>query len=194
MRSAIKIGERVYLRPIEVADAAAIATSSHTETEPEFQDDGRVPTSVIAFEAWIRRHGATGVPDNIVLAICLRHDDRCVGTVRLGDIDWINRTAETGTGLFHADDRGRGIGTEAKHLLLEYAFHDLGLHVLHSMVYAGNTRSAAALIKQGYRPAGRLTADVQRNGAFHDTLVFDVTREEWEAAYANWRNRRASSA
>jgi hypothetical protein len=30
--------------------------------------------------------------------------------------------------------------------------------------------------------AGRLTADVQLGGGFHDTLVFDITRADWERA------------
>jgi RimJ/RimL family protein N-acetyltransferase len=128
----------------------------------------------------MRKLAGTGAPEDIVFAICRRDDDRFLGTVRLGHIDWVNRTAETGTGLLAAEDRGRGIGTEAKHLLLAYAFHDLGLHAVWASVYAGNERSAAALGKQGYRLAGRLTADVQRDGGFHDTLIFDITRADWE--------------
>ncbi|HEV2128096.1 MAG TPA: GNAT family N-acetyltransferase [Thermomicrobiales bacterium] len=186
MRNAVKIGERVWLRPLELADARAIALAGHVETE---RVSRRVPTSVIAFERWVRGFATDGAPDAIAFAVCWHGDDTCIGTVRLGQIDWVNRTAETGSGLLSAEDRGRGIGTEAKHLLLEYAFVDLGLHALNAMVYEGNTRSAAALEKQGYRLAGRLTADVQRDGAFRDTLVFDLTREDWERA----RERRRSS-
>lgn len=179
-RNPVKAGERIYLRPVEVADARAIMISSHLESEPQFQ--GRVPTSVMAFESWIRGLASTGVPNAIAFAICWRGDDRCLGTVTIRHIDWINLTAETGTGLLAAEDRGHGIGTEAKRLLLEYAFVDLQLHALHALVYSGNTRSAAALTKQGYRQAGRLTADFQRGGTFHDTLVFDLTRADWEQA------------
>lgn len=189
MRNPVKVGERIYLRPLEVADARAISLAGHLESEPTFQQSGRVPTSVMAFKRWIRGHAVAGVPEEVVFAICRYDDDTCIGTVRLGQIDWINRTAETGTGLFSAGDRDMSIGTEAKHLLLEYAFDDLHLHVLSAMVYAGNTRSAAALEKQGYRLAGRLTADVQRDGAFRDTLVFDIIREDWERARTRWRRQ-----
>lgn len=181
MRNAVKVGDRVYLRPLEIADARAITTSTHVETEPEFQSRGRTPTSIMAFETWIRGLGGTSTPDAIAFAICHRGEDACLGTVMIRHIDWINRTGETGTGLLRAVDRGQGIGTEAKHLLLEYAFLDLQLHALHATVFAGNTRSAAALAKQGYRPAGRLTADIQRGGTFHDTLLFDITRADWDA-------------
>jgi RimJ/RimL family protein N-acetyltransferase len=180
MRNAVKIGERVWLRPLEVTDARTIALAGPLEPESALMQQGRVPTSVIAFEAWIRERAVPGTPEDIIFAICRRDDDVCIGTVRLGQIDWVNRTAETGTGLLAAGDRSRGLGTEAKHLLMEYAFHDLHLHALNSMVYEGNTRSVAALEKQGHRLAGRLVADVQRGGAFHDTLVFDITHDDWE--------------
>lgn len=182
MRNPVKIGERVYLRPLERGDARELALASHLEPETAHRAAGRVPTSVIAFEAWPRKLEGTHTPEDIVFSIGRRDDDRLLGTVRLGHLDWINRTAETGTGLIVAADRGQGLGTEAKHLLLEYAFVDLGLHALNSMVYEHNTRSVAALRKQGYRLAGRLTADEQRDGAFHDTLVFDITRADWELA------------
>jgi len=189
MRNPVKIGARVYLRPLEVTDAQAIMIASHTEAEPGFQNHGRVPTSVMAFETWIRGLSGTATPEAVAFAICKPGVDRCLGTVMIRHIDWINRTGETGTGLLSAEDRGKGIGTEAKHLLLEYAFNDLRLHVLTAMVFSGNARSAAALAKQGYRLAGRLTADVQRGGTFHDTLVFDITRQDWEQAHARWRDR-----
>jgi RimJ/RimL family protein N-acetyltransferase len=182
MRNPVKIGERVYLRLLEVDDAGVIAASGHTEDDAALLEDGRVPTSILAFEAWIRGLATTGTPTAFGFAICRREDDRCIGTTMIRDIDWVNRTGETGSGLLRSEDRNKGIGTEAKHLLLEYGFQNLGLHVLRSFVFSGNPRSAAALMKQGYRPAGRLTADVQRGGRFHDLLVFDVTREEWERA------------
>lgn len=182
MRNAVKVGERVYLRPLERNDARELAMASHLERETAHSANGRVPTSAIAFEAWPRKLDGRQTPEDIVFSICRRDDDRFLGTVGLGHLDWVNRTAETGTGLLDSADRGQGIGTEAKHLLLEYAFVDLGLHALNSMVYEHNTRSIAALRKQGYRLAGRLTADVQRDGVFRDTLVFDITRDDWEQA------------
>lgn len=187
MHNPVKVGKRVYLRPVEIADAKLFADASHLEGETAFRDDGRVPVSVIAFERWVRDLGGPGTPEEMSFAICRRSDDACIGGTTLRHIDWINRTAETGTGLLAMTERGQGLGTEAKHLLLEYAFVDLGLHALNSMVYEHNTRSAAALEKQGYHMAGRLTADVQQGGAFHDTLVFDITRKDWERACARWR-------
>ncbi len=182
MRNQLAVGERIYLRPIEESDAGVLSRSVSEETEVGFDEDGRVPTSVLAFEHWLREQASASVTRELMFAVCRITDDSCIGTVSLRHIDLVNGVAETGSGLFSADHRGKGIGTEAKLLLLRYGFQVLGLHAISSSVFSGNTRSAAALRKQGYKLAGRLTADVHRRGQYMDTLMFDVLRHEWEAA------------
>lgn len=184
MRNPVAVGRRVYLRPIEERDAEALALSSVREPDTRFADAGRVPVSVMAFQHWIRQITEDASGREITFAVCRIGDDGCVGTVTLRHIDPVHRTAETGSGMLAAADRGQGLGTEAKHLLLRFAFETLGLHAISSSVFSGNIRSIAALRKQGYRPAGRLTADVHRGGQFRDTLMFDLLRHEWEAAVA----------
>jgi RimJ/RimL family protein N-acetyltransferase len=179
MRDEVKVGPCLYLRRLTEEDASTLAEASHLEEETGLHEDGRIPMSVLSFEAWIRGLDASAT----VFAISRRGDDRCIGTASIRNIDRINGTAETGSGLLRREDRGKGLGTEAKQLLLEFAFGELGLHVLSSTVFEGNVRSARALQKQGYRFAGRLTANVlAAGGVIGDTLVFDITRHDWEHA------------
>lgn len=193
MRNAIMAGERVYLRPLELADANEMARLTALETETFF-DNGRIPHSPLVYEHWIRELHARQPPDEIQLAVCLREDDRLIGMVGLGPVDWVNRTAETGSWIGAVEYRGQGYGPEAKHLLLEYAFDVLQLHALNSWVWEPNTRSAAAVRRQGYRPAGRIKTPITKDGRYRDMLVFDLTRDEWLAAREEWRARRATHA
>jgi RimJ/RimL family protein N-acetyltransferase len=66
-------------------------------------------------------------------------------------------------------------------LLLEYAFERLGLHMVQSWVYFQNTRSAAALRKQGYREAGRINWLYPNKGTLDNFVLFDLLAEEWRA-------------
>lgn len=179
-------GPRVYLRPLVEDDATQIARSAIVETETQFNERGRVPTSELAYREWIRNIGSR--PDNteVTFAICRAGDDAdtCIGMTTLRHIDHMNGTAETGTGLFRPAGRGQGFGTEAKNLLLSYAFETLHLHVVTAEVFSANTRSAAALRKQGYRLAGRRAAQNHRAGRFLDGLLFDITREDWLALHS----------
>lgn len=181
MHNPIMVGERLYLRPVEVADAEMLAAITATETE-NFMYRGRMPYSPLAFAHGIGEGYKQIPPPSVAFTVCLRGDDRGIGMVGIDGIDYVNGTGETFTDLGPAEMRGKGYGTEAKHLLLEYAFDRLHLHALRSVVMEPNTRSVAALMKQGYRPAGRLKWVDVKGGRYHDALLFDLLRREWLAA------------
>jgi RimJ/RimL family protein N-acetyltransferase len=182
--------ERLYLRPIEVEDGDLLAEIDAQEDETITHMGGRAAHSPIAAKLAIEKSYSSLPPSTIEFAVCLREDDLCIGFVGLVDIDWVNGSAETFSSLRPGEFRGKGYGTEAKHLLLEYAFDHLGLHVLTSWVWQLNERSAGALAKQGYKPAGRLKYDGIEQGVYYDDMVFDVLREDWIAARDAWRASR----
>ena len=161
----------------------------HAAGETESFFDYRFPQSQIAAARSIREGAEKEPPENIHFAVCLKAGDLYIGAVDLMDIDYINRTAETGAWIGLPDYRGAGYGPEAKYLLLEYGFDHLQLHVIVSFVWEPNTRSAAAVQRQGYRPAGRFYADGNRAGVWRDGLIFDILRDEWLTAREEWRAR-----
>ena len=191
MRNPLVVGPRIYLRPSEKSDGEAVSRFQSLESET-FMDRGRVPFSPLAFESLMDDIYKNQPPSDIWLTACLVSDDVPIGTFQLFDIDWINRHAETGAWIHDPAYRSQGYGTEAKHLLLEYAFDHLQMHSLISYVWEPNTRSAAAVQKQGYRPAGRIKWDDIKDGVYRDTLLFDILRDEWLAGRDVWREKLAA--
>jgi RimJ/RimL family protein N-acetyltransferase len=192
MRNPMMVGERVYLRPIDKGDAERFAWMDAVETDT-FMWRGPMPSSPLETERWVEELYKSEPPGEVFFAVCLRENDTCIGMVGLDDIDYVNRVAETASFLGPAEVRGKAYGTEAKHLLLEYAFDRLHLHALRSVVWTTNTRSAAALGKQGYRHAGRMRWMDVKGGRYIDADLFDLVRDEWLAAREAWR-REAGSA
>ena len=190
MRNPVLVGERIYLRPLEVEDADEFASLEAQEPDTHIFSGGRTPHSPIAIRKLFADAFKTLPPDTTGFAVCLKGDDTLIGQVGITGIDWVHRHGETFSHLRPGAYRGQGYGTEAKHLLLEYAFEYLDLHVLTSWVFQQNERSAGALAKQGYKPAGRMLADGIKNGIYYDDLVFDVLREDWIAAREEWQARR----
>ena len=178
--NAVRIGPRVYLRPLQKADAAKLVEWNRRETEP-FWSSGRFVVTQTAIENWFEQLAKDEPQEWVRFAVCLRENDEYIGTVGVDGIDYINRCGESESEFHHVGYRSKGYGTEAKHLLFDYAFNTLGLHSLQSWVMYGNTRSAAALRKQGYRDVGIEPWLVRRDGAFENFGTYELLADEWRA-------------
>jgi diamine N-acetyltransferase len=75
--------------------------------------------------------------------------------------------------------RGDGIGTQATHLTLDYAFHLTGLAMVWLKVLEPNTAGIHAYQKAGFKPAGRLRNAGYWLGQRVDELIMDATCEEF---------------
>lgn len=179
-KQAVMIGERVYLRPQDKKDARHYVDGKRLETET-FYDVGRDLTSLAEWESFVSSNADKDFPSTLWFEVCLRENDEPIGSVGLMDIDYVNRTAETGSHFYKPEYRGKGYGSEAKHLLFEYTFDVLGLHTVISFVLFPNTRSAAALRKQGYTEIGRVCWNYLFEGGFGNMLAFDLLADEWRA-------------
>ena len=62
-------------------------------------------------------------------------DDRLIGFVAIHGIEWNNRTGLLAIGIGDANDRGKGYGREAIHLILKYAFYELNYTALVLMLF-----------------------------------------------------------
>jgi RimJ/RimL family protein N-acetyltransferase len=80
---------------------------------------------------------------------------RPIGKTYLESIDPRNRTAEFGIVVGEEEYRGKGFGTEATRLVLDYAFTVLGLHNVMLVVYEFNLAGRRAYEKAGFREFGR---------------------------------------
>jgi RimJ/RimL family protein N-acetyltransferase len=179
--TAVGVGDRVYLRAHVEGDFRRIAEWSMRETEDIFPE-GRWVASAGAIGSSVRSIASTEPAEVIGLAVALREDDELIGVMVLFGIDWVHRTAETASEMFRPEYRGGGYGTEAKHLMLELAFDQLGLHMVYSSVSESNPRSAAALRKQGYRLGGYTAWESFVAGGLCGNWAYDLLADEWRAA------------
>lgn len=128
-------------------------------------------------EEWFKR---TAQSDAIVYWV-MRVDGRTVGASALEEIDWINRHAGSGTIIGDPADWGKGYASEATRLRTDYAFQELGLERLETQSFAENSRMHRALEKSGYQMIGRRRRYVYKGGEWHDSLLFELLRDDWQA-------------
>jgi RimJ/RimL family protein N-acetyltransferase len=180
-KNAIMVGDRVYLRPFTKADAEQFSIWSRREPMNEIGFNvGRYPQGKLGKWHAIEEQQKESFPEWIRFAVVDRETDAMVGGNGLLEMNYHDRRGETES-FFLPQYRNQGYGSEGKHLVLDYAFNRLDLHMVVSWVYFPNTRSAAALRKQGYREAGRINWLYSNNGTFDNFVVFDYLASEWRA-------------
>jgi RimJ/RimL family protein N-acetyltransferase len=147
-------GKRLYLRPVEEGD---LASFRRWMNDPDIRQFllRQAPLDDVAERKWFEAMNRSTPPIDIVLGIVLKKGDRLIGDTGIHRIDWINRNGTTGAVIGEKDCWGKGYGSEAKELILSYAFDTLNLHRINSAVLSTNPRSLAYLQKCGYRIEGR---------------------------------------
>ncbi len=106
-------------------------------------------------------------------------DGKPIGTMGIHAIDYRHRIATTGALIGESGYWGKGYGSEAKMLLLEYAFNTLNLRKICSEVIAFNERSTKYSLKCGYKIEGTKKLHHYAKGQYWDVIQLAVFREDW---------------
>ncbi|TVR73926.1 MAG: N-acetyltransferase [Sphaerobacteraceae bacterium] len=106
---------------------------------------------------------------------------RPVGNCGLSETRIPNRSAEFGIAIGEQDARGKGYGTEATRLALDYGFNILGLHHIWLKCVEFNHAGIRAYEKAGFQQAGRLREAWQLGGKQYDVLLMDVLARDFES-------------
>ena len=77
--------------------------------------------------------------------------------------------------------QGTGLNKFCKHLLLEYAFNEMGIIRVEFKTDVLNLASRKALLKIGATEEGIFRSHMQvYNGRRRDTIYFSILKDEWE--------------
>jgi RimJ/RimL family protein N-acetyltransferase len=123
---------------------------------------------------------------NIVFAI-ETFDGKHIGMIGLHNINWKDRTATTGAVIGEKEFWGKGYGTDAKMMLLDFAFNELGLEKINSEAYEFNKRSINYSLGCGYKKEGKRRSQIFRRGRRWNTILLGVLREEWLPIWEEYR-------
>lgn len=80
--------------------------------------------------------------------------------------------------LLVPEHRGRGRGTQAQRLLVRYLFAHTQVQRIEAGTDVDNVAEQRALEKVGFRREGVMRGHAFREGAWHDTVLYSVLRDE----------------
>ncbi len=138
------------------------------------------PMTIESETAWYE-HAATSDASIIYFTIYETASWQPIGNTDWRDIDYRNRTATMGIFIGDPADRGKGYGTEATRLMLDYAFTGLGLHSAMLTCYAFNQAGQRAYEKAGFRRCGRRRECHLMGGKLWDEIFMECLASEFES-------------
>jgi RimJ/RimL family protein N-acetyltransferase len=112
--------------------------------------------------------------DRADFAIVDLESGRVLGEVVLNELDTDDESCSFRIGLVGPDVYGRGYGTEATTLVLDYAFETVGLHRVELSVYSFNPRGQRAYEKAGFVKEGVRREGLRWEGEWHDVIEMGV--------------------
>lgn len=118
----------------------------------DFQNDpaiGHYYEYVYSPEVADRYYDTNSVSDRMLFAILA--EGRIVGECKLKYIDLQKRECSMGIHLQNDSVKGKGYGTQAERLLLQYAFEQMHMLTVNADAALHNTRSQHVLEKVGFR-------------------------------------------
>ncbi len=173
--------ERVNLRPVEQADLPVLY---QWVNDPELR--GLIgetrPASQAGMETYLKRIEEDS--HRVWLMIVERATQQVVGEAGLLRMfpDW--RTTDLSMIIGDKAARGKGYGSEAMQLLLDYAFGYLNFHRVAIGVVGSNTRALRFYEKAGFKREG-----IQRDGYFYnhqyqDFVMMSILEHEYREQLA----------
>lgn len=161
----------IYLRPIAYEDTEDIVAWRNSDgVRKNFIYQGLFTKE--SHENWMRTMVETGKV--VQMMICMTDTDKAVGSVYIRDVDMQHRKAEYGIFIGAEECRGKGIGSAAARLMIQYSFEQLKLHRLYLRVYADNRRAIGSYEKAGFVREGYLKDDVCIDEIYRDIVWMAV--------------------
>lgn len=171
------VGERVYLSPLDPEDAPLFAGWLADLEVTKFMLGSPWVLGVVSEKEFLTKM-AQGQNH---FGIVEKATDQLLGACGFDGIDNIQGTAEVGIFLGGPSTWGRGYGTEAMTLLLDFGFHVRNYHNVLLKVKAFNTRAIRSYEKTGFRKIG-VRREAFRNGStYGDEILMDILATEFRA-------------
>lgn len=100
------------------------------------------------------------------------------GTISIHGLETEYRKGEFGISV-HPDYHGKGVGTKAVRMIVEYGFETQNLHKIRGGYLEGNKASKRVMEKSGLREEGQERHYKYVNGSWKDVIWMSILEEEY---------------
>lgn len=116
---------------------------------------------------------------NINFCIVRLEDNKLLGNCSITHILQVQGTAEIGIFIGDEENWGKGYGTEAIKLLIDFGFNYLNLNNIMLKVFSFNERAIKSYEKVGFKVFGRRHQTYRINNEWYDDIFMEILREDY---------------
>jgi RimJ/RimL family protein N-acetyltransferase len=182
----ILAGERVRLRGVRDDDLPTLAKWEMDPGRMATLSHRVAPSSEAAARERMARWSANDKGDLGFAIETLDDPPVMVGHVGLRGAQLKDRCAALGIALGR-EYVGRGYGSDAMRVIVDYAFREMGLHRLELGVAPFNAAGIRAYEKAGFVEEGRRRESVLHDGRWYDEVLMSILDHEWAAGRSSGR-------
>jgi diamine N-acetyltransferase len=169
-------GTNIYLRALEPEDLEFVYAIENNELVWEVSNT-ETPYSRFLIRQYLdNAHQDIYEAKQLRLAICLNNSQEAIGLIDLFDFDPKNNRAGVGILINDAQNRNKGIGSEALALIIDYSFEQLQLHQLYANIGTDNEISIQLFTKFGFQKIGIKKDWIKVNNRYKDELLFQLIK------------------
>ena len=132
------------------------------------------------YKEWMEKQSEKNGGNFFRFSIRTLSDDLFIGDVSIHP-QWVDADAWVGIGLGERDHWGRGYGTDAMRLIVQYGFIELNLQRVSLALHTYNERALKSYEKVGFKVEGIIRQDTLREGRRTGGIFMGILRDEWLA-------------
>ena len=166
-------GDKVYLRALEPEDLDFVYEVENDEGIWEISQT-RTPYSKFLIKQYLE-HAHKDIYEVKQLRLVISsYDEQAIGLIDIFDFDFHNKRAGIGIVIKDPETRGKGLGSEALKLLVDYCFSHLNLHQVYCNVAEENTASIHLFKNHGFKEIGLKQDWFLSKGTYKNEYLFQL--------------------
>lgn len=129
------------------------------------------------YEEYTKKFGA-----DFIQFVIEKLDGTVIGKCGTVHIDWKNACTTIWVFIGKDENRGKGYGTEALSLFVNFIFQEMNINRVQLLVFDFNARAIASYEKIGFVVEGEYRQEIFRHGKYNGVYQMSILKREFDAA------------
>jgi RimJ/RimL family protein N-acetyltransferase len=170
-------GKNIYLRPVEITDAALIQKWHNDPELRKLGSGGELSTTKEKEEEDIKNTHSS--KDQAYFMIVKKSDNKSIGFIRLNCLTGSSRNVWLRMIIGDKNSWGGNYASSALHAVLEWLFYELTIHRVSLETYSTNKRALRFFEKMGFKREGISREAHFADGRYYDIICFGLLKNEY---------------